>query len=138
ASNSESLGIGIRVIVNDSWGFAASDDLSRESVDRTSAKAVAIAQASARVKEHPVRLAPEPPAKTDWATPCKIDPFTTSVEQNLDLLMRIDNELMSVKGVTLAESSLQMGRYEQWFYSSEGSDIHQTRYTTGAGFVAYA
>ncbi|HWG87221.1 MAG TPA: TldD/PmbA family protein, partial [Candidatus Acidoferrales bacterium] len=138
AASSDSLGVGVRVIVNDSWGFASSDDLRRESVERTATKAVEIAKASARVKEHPVRLAPEGAAKVEWATPCKIDPFTTSVEQNLDLLTRIDKELLSVQGVTLAESSLHMGRYEQWFYSSEGSDIHQTRYVTGSGFVAYS
>jgi TldD protein len=136
ASASESLGIGIRVLANDSWGFASTDDLSRESVERTAAKALEIARASSMVKEHPVRLAPEPQARVEWATPCKIDPFTTSIEDNLDLLTKIDHELLSVKGVTLAESNLHLGRYEQWYHSSEGSDIHQTRYVTGAGFVA--
>ena len=136
AASGESLGLGVRVLVNESWGFAATDDMSRESVERTAAKAVDIARASARVKEQPIRLAPEPAAKIDWATPCKIDPFKTSIEENLDLLMKIDHELLSVKGVTLGESSLSLRRYEQWFYSTEGSDIHQTRTTTGAGFSA--
>jgi TldD protein len=136
AASGESLGTGIRVLVDESWGFAATDDMSREAIERTAAKAVDIARASAKVKEHPIRLAPEPAAKIEWSTPCKIDPFTTSVEENLDLLMKIDHELLSVKGVTLGESSLHFGRYEQWFYSSEGSDIHQTRTTTGAGFSA--
>jgi TldD protein len=136
AASGESLGLGVRVLVNESWGFAATDDMSRESAERTAAKAVDIARASARVKEQPIRLAPEPAAKIDWATPCKIDPFKTSIEENLDLLMKIDHELLSVKGVTLGESSLSLRRYEQWFYSTEGSDIHQTRTTTGAGFSA--
>ncbi|MGH9570065.1 MAG: PmbA/TldA family metallopeptidase, partial [Candidatus Angelobacter sp.] len=136
ASNSESFGLGVRVLVNNAWGFAATDDLDRHSVDQAAAKAVEIAQASARVMEHPVRLAAEPPAKIDWATPCKIDPFSTSVAENLDLLIKIDSELLSVPGVTLAESNLHFGRYEQWFHSTEGSDIHQTRYSTGAGFAA--
>jgi TldD protein len=136
AASGESLGLGVRVLVNESWGFAATDDMSRESVERTAAKAVDIARASARVKEQPIRLAPEPAAKIDWATPCKIDPFKTSIEENLDLLMKIDHELLAVKGVTLGESSLSLRRYEQWFYSTEGSDIHQTRTTTGAGFSA--
>jgi TldD protein len=136
AASGESLGTGIRVLVDESWGFAATDDMSREAIERTAAKAVDIARASARVKEHPIRLAPEPAAKIEWSTPCKIDPFTTSIEENLDLLMKIDHELLSVKGVTLGESSLHFGRYEQWFYSSEGSDIHQARTTTGAGFSA--
>src|SRR6266849_8150637 len=138
AASGESLGLGVRVLVDEAWGFAATDDMSREAVERTAAKAVDIAKASARVKEQPIRLAPEPAAKIEWASPCKIDPFRTSIEENLDLLTRIDAELMAVKGVTLAESSLHMGRYEQWFYSTEGSDIHQTRYRTGAGFAALA
>jgi TldD protein len=136
ASSSESLGIGVRVLVDEAWGFASTDDLRRESVEQTAAKAVDIARASASVKEHPIRLAPEPPLKLEWTTPCQIDPFTTSVEENLDLLTKIDSELLSVSGVTLAESNLHFRRYEQWFYSSEGADIHQTRFNTGAGFVA--
>ena len=136
AASGESLGVGVRVLVDESWGFAATDDMNREAVERTAAKAVDIARASARVKEQPIRLAPEPPAKIEWATPCKIDPFKTSIEENLDLLMKIDHELLSVKGVTLGESSLSLRRYEQWFYSTEGSDIHQTRTSTGAGFSA--
>src|SRR5215471_13852293 len=138
AASGESLGVGVRVLVNDSWGFAASDDLGRESVERTAAHAVEIAKASARVKEHPVRLAAEPAVKIEWASPCRIDPFTTSIEQNLDLLMKVDAELLSVQGVTLAESGMHFGRYEQWFYSTEGSEIHQTRNITGAGFAAYS
>jgi TldD protein len=138
AASSESLGIGVRVLVDDAWGFAASDSLDREAVDGAAAQAVEIARASARVKEHPVRLAPEPVVKVEWASPCKIDPFTTSIEQNLDLLMKIDSELLAVPGITLAESNLHFGRYEQWFYSSEGSDVHQTRHITGAGFTSFS
>ena len=138
AASNESLGVGVRVLVNDAWGFASIDNLSREAVERAAARAVEIARASARVKEHPVQLAPEKAVKAEWSTPCKIDPFSTSVDENLDLLTRIDAELMSVPGITLAESTLHLGRYEQWFYSSEGSDIHQTRYSTGAGFTTFS
>ncbi len=138
AAGNETLGVGVRVLADDSWGFAASDSLAREDVERTAALAVDIARASATVKEHPVRLAPEPAATIEWATPCLIDPFTTSIEQNLDLLLKTDSELLGVPGVTLVESSMNFGRHEQWFYSSEGSDIHQTRTITGAGFSAFS
>ncbi len=138
ASDSESLGVGIRVIANGAWGFAASDNLSRAAVEDTAARAVAIAKASAKVKQHDVQLAPEGAHTAEWTTPQEIDPFTTSIEQNLDLLLRIDKELTSVKGVTLAETSMNFHREEQWFLSSEGSDIHQTKYSTGAGYAAYS
>jgi len=138
ASDSESLGLGLRVIADGAWGFAASDDLSREAVEATAARALAIAKASARVKQENVRLAPETAVTADWATPIAIDPFTISIEQNLDLLLKIDRELLSVTGVTLAETNLNFRREESWFASSDGADIHQTKYWTGAGYAAYA
>jgi len=138
ASDAESLGIGIRVIADGAWGFAASDNLSREAVEATAAKAVAIAKASASVKQRDVQLAPEKPATAEWTSPHKTDPFTTSVEQNLELLLKIDSELRSVAGVTLAETNMNFRRDEQWLLSSEGANIHQTKYTTGVGYTAYA
>jgi TldD protein len=137
-SDSESQGIGIRVLADGAWGFAACDDLSRQTVESTAASAVEIARASARVKLHDVRMAAEKPAMADWTTPYEIDPFTTSIEQNLDLLLKVDAELRSVSGVTLAETNMNFRREEQWFVSSEGANIHQTKYTTGAGYTAYA
>src|SRR6202140_192228 len=138
ASESESLGIGVRVIADGAWGFAASDDLSRAAVEGTAARAVEIAKASARVKQRDIQLAPEKPVTAEWTTPFQIDPFTTSVEENIDLLLKIDSELRSVPGVTLAEGNLNFRREEQWFVSSEGAKIHQTKYTTGVGYAAYA
>jgi TldD protein len=138
ASDSQSLGFSVRVIINGAWGFAASADMSRESVEATAARAVDIAKASATVKQSEVRLVPETAVTADWTTPYKIDPFTISVEQNLALLEKIDAELRSVAGVTLAETNMNFRREEQWFFSSEGSNIHQTKYVTGAGYVAYA
>ena len=138
ASVSESLGIGIRVVVDGAWGFSASDDLCREAVEATAARAVEIAKASARVKKDAVRLAPEKPGVAEWTTPYKIDPFTTSVEQNIALLLKIDAELRSVAGVTLAETSMNFRREESWFLCSEGADIHQTKYSSGAGYAALA
>ena len=137
-SDSESLGAGIRVLANGAWGFAATEDLTREGIEITAGRALEIARSSARVKQEDVRLAPEKAYVDDWASPCRIDPFTTSVEQNIDLLLKIDAELRAVAGITLAEANLNFRRYEQWFYNTDGSDIHQVKTTVGAGYAAYA
>src|ERR1700683_4745794 len=138
ASDSESFGVGVRVIADGAWGFAASDDLGRAAVEATAARAVDIAKASSRVKQRDIQLAPEKPVTAEWTTPIQIDPFTTSVEQNIDLLLKIDAELRAVAGVTLAETNMNFRREEQWFVSSEDANIHQTKYTTGVGYAAYA
>ena len=138
ASDAESLGLGVRVIADGAWGYAASDDLSRAGVEATAVRALEIARASARVKQSELRLAAEKPVKAEWTTPIHIDPFTTSIEENLDLLLKIDAELRSVAGVTLAETNMNFRREEQWFVSSEGADIHQTKYWSGVGYAAHA
>src|SRR5208282_1003034 len=138
ASDAESVGMSVRVLADGAWGFAASEDLSRSAVEATAARAVEIAHASAQVKQQDVRLAPEKPVTAEWTTPHAIDPFSISVEQNIALLLNVDSELRAVTGVTLAESNLNFNREEQWFLSSEGTDIHQTKYSAGAGYTAYA
>jgi TldD protein len=138
ANDSESLGYGIRVLADGAWGFSASEDFTRAGVEKAAGNAVAIARASASVKLQDVQLVPEKACQADWSSPCRIDPFTISIEQNLDLLTHIDGELRATPGVTLAETNLNFRRHQQWFYSSEGSDIHQVRTVTGAGYAAYA
>jgi TldD protein len=138
ASDSRSQGFNVRVLVDGAWGFASSADLARASVEATAAQAVAIARASAKVKQKDVQLVPEKAVSAEWTTPHKIDPFSISIEQNLALLQKIDSELRSVKGVTLAETNMNFRREEIWFFSSAAADIHQTKVTTGAGYVAYS
>src|ERR1700674_1566811 len=118
ASDSESFGFGVRVIADGAWGFAASDDLSRAAVEATAARAIEIAKASSRVKLRDIQMAPENPVTAEWTSPLQIDPFTTFVEQNIELLLKIDSELRSVPGVTLAETNLNFRRGEQCSFSS--------------------
>src|SRR5690348_17046215 len=101
ASNSQSQGMSVRVIVDGAWGFASSAELEREAAEATAARAAEIAKASAQVKQSDVKLVAEKAIKSEWTTPFKVDPFSISIEQNLALLMKIDAELRSVKGVTL-------------------------------------
>ncbi len=137
-SASESLGIGVRVIAGGAWGFAATDNLSRQSVEATAARAVEIARASATAKKRDLVLAPENAVVDTWVGPCEKDPFATSIEDNAALLLGVDAELRRVAGVTLAEAGLNFRRIEQYFASTAGAKIHQTKYLSGGGFAAYA
>src|ERR1700689_979247 len=57
-AQSESLGIGIRVIAQGAWGFASTDRLTREGIAACAVQAVAIAKASALAKIHDVKMVP--------------------------------------------------------------------------------
>src|SRR2546429_5751144 len=59
----EDEGCGVRVIADGAWGFAATDRLDADSLDRTAALAVRCARASARHSPSSVALAPQAPAR---------------------------------------------------------------------------
>jgi TldD protein len=135
-SSSESLGLGIRVLAFGCWGFAATDDLTREGIEAAAALALEIARAGTAAQKGEVVLAPEEAYQAVWISPFRIDPFTVSIDQQLMLLLAVDAELRRNPGVTLAEASMHFDRRRQVFASTLGSIIDQTRYMTGAGFSA--
>jgi TldD protein len=135
-AESESLGIGIRVIAGGAWGFASTDRLTREGVQACAAEAVSIAKASALAKLENVHMVPERSYVDTWQNPFLKDPFRIPVERQIDLLLAADKEMRRVKGVTVAEGSMSFRRIEQLFASSSGSSIHQVKMQSGAGIVA--
>src|SRR6516225_4444054 len=74
-AQSESIGIGIRVLSNGAWGFASTDRLTREGVASCAAQAVSIAKASALAKRSDVVLAQEKAYVDSWQSPFRKDPF---------------------------------------------------------------
>ncbi len=135
-AESESLGIGIRVIANGAWGFASTDRLTREGVQACAAQAVSIARASALAKRHDVVMAPEESYVDTWQNPFIKDPFHIPLERQLDLLLAADKAMHGVAGVTMSEASMQFRKIEQWFTSSIGSRIHQVKMQSGCGIAA--
>jgi TldD protein len=134
----DSMGVGIRVIAEGCWGFAATDELSPKGLERAAGLAIEIARSGAMAKKRDVMLAPENSHGITWASACRIDPFSVSVEEQLQLLIDVDRELLKTTGITLAESSFVCSRKRQYFASSVGSRIDQTRTVTGAGFTAFS
>ncbi|MGH9671881.1 MAG: PmbA/TldA family metallopeptidase, partial [Bryobacteraceae bacterium] len=137
-SAGDSLGAGLRVLIDGCWGFAATDDLSAAGIEDAAELAVDIARAGINARKEPVALSPERAHQAEWSSPCQIDPFSISVEAQLALLMAVDEELRRHKGVTMTEAGVTMERRRQIFASTEGSWIDQTRTVTGAGFAAHS
>jgi len=135
-ASAESLGIGIRVLAFGCWGFAATDDLTREGIEAAAALALDIARAGTAARKQDVALAPEEKHESVWVSPCRIDPFSVPVDRNLALLLAVDAELRRNPGVNLAETSMHFERRRQVFASTLGSLIDQTRVASGAGFSA--
>jgi TldD protein len=135
---SDSVGIGVRVLVRGGWGYSATDELTREGVAACAARAVSIGAASADGLREPVRLAAEAPHRGSYASDVSVDPFTVPLERKLDLLVRCTEATGRVRGVTTADAFFSFRRARTRFLSSEGADLDQTLTRSGGGLVALA
>jgi TldD protein len=135
---SRSEGIGIRVLENGYWGFAATARLDDEEIERTARLAVEIARAASRLPREPVRLAEVEPVTARWETPIRDDPFTVPLEEKVSLLMEASRRMQQAKGLAFAETMLDFYRKRQAFVSSEGAAIEQTITHSGGGIEATA
>ncbi len=132
---SANYGVGIRVLKNGAWGFAATDNLTEKSVGEKAVLAVALAEASARVMGEPVKLAPLKVSKGKFITPHEIDPFTVPLEQKIAYLMDIDRAMAESGGGNLNSRNVfaVFEKVDKYFVSSEGSEVEQILIHSGAG-----
>ena len=135
-SSTESIGVGIRVVADGCWGFAATDNLTPHGLEAAASLALDIARAGTAAHKHDVDLAPEEKHEATWVSEFRIDPFSIPIDQQLAALLAVDAELRRQKGISMAEASMHFERRRQVFASTLGSHIDQTRYTAGAGFSA--
>ncbi|MFN2543692.1 MAG: TldD/PmbA family protein [Actinomycetota bacterium] len=133
-----SEGVGVRVLVNGFWGFAATARQEEAEVVRIAELAVAIARAAARLPGEPVRLADVEPVQATWEGPCQQDPFTVPLEEKVALLMEASRRLQQVPGVSFGEAMLDFYRRRTAFASTEGAAIEQTVTNSGGGIEAVA
>ncbi|MEA5668163.1 DNA gyrase modulator, partial [Stenotrophomonas sp. MH1] len=90
-TNSESAGVGIRVIVDGAWGFAASNQTNAQGVAVAVAQAMAIARANAKIQTRAVQLAPTPGVgEVQWATPIRSNAMAVPVKDKVELLLSIN------------------------------------------------
>ncbi len=123
--NTESFGVGVRVIANGTWGFAATNDVTNDGVKKATERAVAIAKANSKFQKEPVKLAPEKGhGEITWKTPIQRNAFEVPVSEKVELLLSANSAAMQ-NGAAFANSNLFMVNEQKYFASSEGSYIDQ-------------
>ncbi len=137
--DSESVGIGVRVIAGGAWGFASSATLDKQKIEKVAARAVEIAKASALAKAPGgIRWAKEAPHVDVFRTPYRVDPFAVPVEEKIALLLAAGEEALAVKGVSKCEGQMFLVREHRYLANSEGALIESETVTSGAGYTATA
>ena len=137
-ADTEDIGFGVRAIVNGAWGFASSYKLDRDEVQRIAALAADIARASARLLKQPVELVPEPAYQDHYQSPIQKNPFKIPMEKKIELILKVNEEMLKVPGIKVATSLLRFREMWKYFASTEGSFIEQDLFYGIPNFTAVA
>ena len=125
--DTDTIGCGVRALVDGCWGFAATRTLTTEAVAGAAREAVAIAKANRVARDRPVELANAPAQpNASWKSACKTDPFDIPLEQKVDLLLKANAEALKVDKVKFVNSVLFFVKQERNYANSDGSLIAQT------------
>jgi len=123
--NTESTGVGIRVIANGAWGFSATNVLTPDAVAATARRAVEIAKANAKLLTEPVRLARAPAyGEVSWQTPIKVNAMAVPVRDKVDLLLSVNAAALNA-GADFVNSQMFLVNEQKYFASTDGSYIDQ-------------
>jgi TldD protein len=137
-SDSESYGVGVRTLVNGSWGFAATSELTKDGVARAAREAARLSRAARTVQRRPVELAPVSAARGTWMTPIKRDPIDVPIEEKVALLLAANEAALKVPKVRFVTAGLQIRREIKTLATTDGTLVTQTFVAVGPSFNATA
>jgi len=130
------VGVGIRVLYDGAWGFAAVASVKEADIKKTANKALQTARASATTVKEKAKLAEVKAYKDHYKSPCEKDPFSIPVDDKVGLLMELSDRLRSDSKIKTAEASADFYKTNKVFCSTEGAAIEQDIIESGAGYTA--
>lgn len=137
-SSGQNFGFGVRVLVNGTWGFAASPIMTSDEVARVTTEAIEIAKANSIITRKKIELVPVEAVKTKWKSKVDRDPFDVPSDEKIAILLKINEAALGVKGVNFVNSSVSFVNEQKYLATSDGSRIEQYIIRTNPSFSATA
>jgi len=131
---SSTAGWAVRLLIDGSWGFASSDN-PKLPIDKLVDRAASVARASAKVRKEPVELAPVSTERGEYLSPHTIDPFIVPLKEKIAYLADIDAAMAGYDAINSRSCFASFRKLDKRFFSSGGSELHQTIIHTGAGIT---
>ena len=130
--------VGVRVLVGNGWGFAATSDISEAAIRRTARRALDVAAASNIASTQEVTLSDVAPHVATWASEYRIDPWSVPIDRKLDHLLNATEPMRGDVRIHQVAGEISCYRQEKVFASTAGSFIEQTTTQMGGGIEAVA
>lgn len=139
--DTEILGIGVRVLKNGYWGFAASPYWDTEEAAILATEAVRQASANSSNGSRDIGWIPAPEQKGIWVSP-GIDPFSISIEEKVDFVNAWRIDVMDfydgIHKLELDNGGIKTERHEWCLVTSDGTSVSQISYGISGVFTFQA
>jgi TldD protein len=134
--DSDTLGLAVRVVVDGTWGFAATVDLTPAAAARAAEQAVDVARVARPIAAERIELADEPGhGEVTWVSSYDIDPFDVSVADKIALLAGWSRDLLAADGIDHVDAGLHVVK-ECKFYCDGATTATQQRVRINPGVTA--
>ena len=147
STDSEDLGLAVRVVHDGAWGFASGIDRTPEAAVRLAEQAVATAKISRVLSSRAVELAHEPVyADRTWISSYQLNPFEVPESERIALLTDYSQRLLAADGVDHVDARVIQVQENKYYADLAGTVTTQQRIRldpeltavrvdpTGAGF----
>src|SRR5271166_2218745 len=125
---SREVGLGVRVIVDGTWGFASHAELAPSVAADTARRAVHVAKTLAALNGERVELAAEPVyADASWMSNYRVDPFDIPAADKIAVLRDYSGRLLGSDGIDHVSAGLTAAKEQVFYADTFGSSITQQR-----------
>jgi TldD protein len=136
-SDTEDIGLAVRVVHDGTWGFAGGIARTAEAAAALAEQAVATARVSRVLSSEPVELAPEPVyADGTWVSAYEIDPFAVPEGDRIARLAELSERLMASDGVDHVDASVLHVLENKFYADTAGTMTTQQRVRIEPEFTA--
>ena len=138
-TRAKTAGFGVRVLASGGWGYACTEAFRADALADAAARSLAIARASAAASARKAKWIEGPARRGVYRTEGATDPVEVPLDRKLADLLGAAAALGAGRGaIRSAEARGDFARRRQLLVSTEGTDVEQSFFYTGAGIAAFA
>ena len=126
AGDSTDAGLGLRVVLDGTWGFSATAELTPHGAVAAVEQAVAMARVSRPLSTELVELAPEPTHRGQWVSSYDVDPFDVPVADQQAVLEQWSRQLLTA-GVDHVDAAFGAVKEQKFYADLAGTHTVQQR-----------
>jgi TldD protein len=130
--------VGVRVLVGNGWGFAATSNVDEPSIRRAARRALEVAAASNIASTQEVELSEVEPHVAASHSEYRIDPWSVPIDRKIEHLLQATEPMRGDARIHQVSGEISCYRQEKLFASTVGSFIEQSTTQMGGGIEAVA